>query len=92
MPSKVGRATEFDMSVAVLRHLNALPHGIASLDELRAAVPSHIMLTAGDMEYSTTRPGERLWEQLLRNIQSHKNTATNFIHLGYLGTRSRRRL
>ena len=84
MPSKVGRTTEFDMSVAVLRHLNAQPNGVAGLNELRAAIPNHIMLTVGDMEFSTTRPGERLWEQLLRNIQSHKKTSTNFIRLGYL--------
>ena len=41
-------------------------------------------LTSGDSEYSGTRPGERLWEQLLRNIQSHHTNSNNFISLGYL--------
>ena len=36
--------------------------------------------------YSNTRPGERMWEQLLRNIhiQSHHTNPSNFIALGYL--------
>ena len=60
------------------------PGGYASLDELRDEIPNYTDLTPGDNVYSNTRPGERMWEQLLRNIQSHHTNAGNFIALGYL--------
>ncbi len=41
-------------------------------------------LTADDTEYSEARPGERMREQSLRNIQSHHAGETNFIYRGYL--------
>ena len=84
MPSKIGRTTEYEMSVAVLRYLHHQPDGEASQEELRAAMPHYIDLTDGDMEDSPTRPGEQRWEQIVRNINSHKASPNNFIHLGYL--------
>ena len=84
MPRKIGRTTEYDISVVVARAAASKPGGYVTLDELRAEIPHYIPLTPGDLEYSTTRPGERLWEQLLRNIQSHHANANNFIRLGYL--------
>ena len=84
MPSKIGRTTEFEMSVAVLRYLHHQPDGEASQEELRAAIPHYIDLTDGDMEDSPSRPGEQRWEQIMRNIQSHYVSPNNFINLGYL--------
>ena len=84
MPSKIGRATEHQMSIAVMRLAASKPNGYVSLNELRTEVYHYIELTKGDMEHSQTRPGERLWEQLLRNIQSHHTNPDNFIRLGYL--------
>lgn len=84
MPSKAGRSTEYDMSVAVLKYLRHQPYGEASQRELRAAIPHYVDLTDGDREDSPTRPGEQRWEQIIRNIQSHKASPNNFINLGYL--------
>ena len=84
MPSKLERTTEYEMSLAVLRYLRRPPQGEASQEELRAVVPHYIDLTDGDMEASPTRPGEQRWEQIVRNIQSHKDNPNNFINLGYL--------
>ena len=84
MPSKIGRTTEYEMSAAVLRHLSHQPGGYASLEELRAATPYHVDLTPGDMQDSSTRPKERLWQQLLRNIYCHSMNPRNFIHRGYM--------
>ena len=84
MASKIGRSTEYEMSVAVLRIAATKPSGHVPLNELRAKIPNYVDLTSGDSEYSSTRPGERLWEQLLRNIQSHHTSPNNFISLGYL--------
>lgn len=84
MPNNHGRTTEYEMSVAVLRYLSHQPNYEASHKEIRAAIPHYVKLTDGDMEDSPSRPGERLWEQIARNIQSHKETSTNFINLGLL--------
>ena len=72
------------MSVAVAKCAAAKPGDYVILDELRDEIPHYVPLTPGDLEYSTTRPGEHLWEQLLRNIQSHHKSPNNFISLGYL--------
>ena len=84
LPNEADRTTEHDLSVAVLRILLDRPDGMAMLPELREAIPHYIELTEDDMEFSTSRPGERLWEQLLRNIQSHHETPGNFIREGFL--------
>lgn len=84
MPNKNGRTTEYEMSLDVLRYFLRNPHGEASQVELREAIPGYVDLTDGDMEDSPSRPGEKRWEQILRNIQSHHVNPRNFIKLGYL--------
>ncbi len=84
MPNIAGRTTERDMSVAVLRYLEHQPFGEATHEELRTVMPHYVSLTEGDLEDSPTRPGEQRWEQIVRNIQSHKNSPNNFIRLEYL--------
>jgi hypothetical protein len=84
VPSRIGRTNEYEISVVVMRAAAAKPGGYVTLDELRTEIPHYIPLTPGDLEYSTTRPGECLWEQLLRNIQSHHRNPNNFIRRGYL--------
>ena len=84
MPHKLGRTTEREMSAAVLKIAATKPGYYVTLDELRVEIPNYIELTPGDLEFSTTRPGERLWEQLLRNIQCHHANRTSFIRRGLL--------
>ena len=84
MPSKIERTTEYEMSLAVLRYLRHQPYGEAGQEELRAAIPHYIDLSDGDMDDSPTRPGEQRWEQIVRNILSHKASPNNFVNLGYL--------
>ena len=84
MPTAPNRTSEYEISVAVLRILIDRPDGAANLPELRRLLPHYIAFTDGDNELSNTRPGERMWEQVLRNIQSHYDTPENFISEGYL--------
>ena len=84
MPRKHGRTTERQVSIAVLKVLRTKPNHSATLEELRDEVPQFLDLADGDLAPSETRPGENLWEQLLRNIQSHHDSKNNFIRLGYL--------
>jgi hypothetical protein len=87
-----GRSTEVDISEAVLRILAGRANGEATIGYLKNQIPNLVNLTAGDREQSLTRPNEELWEQLVRNIVSHKATEGNYIQEGYLTAPSRGRL
>lgn len=87
-----GRTTEVEISEAVLRILAGRVNGEATIAYIKGQIPSLIVLTAGDREQSVTRPNEELWEQLVRNIVSHKATEGNYIAEGYLTAPSRGRL
>ena len=90
MPSKSNRSTEQEISVAVLRYLATIPHGEATIDEIKGHLPNFISLTDADMEVSTTRQNEMIWEQQVRNIVSHRSVEGNFINDGLLSYSPRR--
>ncbi|QDF39077.1 hypothetical protein FJN17_16795 [Bradyrhizobium symbiodeficiens] len=56
--------------------------GQASYDDLIAEIPNRITLSQEDLVPSTTRPGEAVWQQRVRNITSHKDTRGNAINSG----------
>jgi hypothetical protein len=90
MPAKPGRTTEYEYSVAVLRYLDGLPGGEASVTKLKRLMPTLLKLTAGDLELSGTRPNELVYQQVVGNIVSHRHdSAENFINRGLLGRRPR---
>ena len=61
------------MSVAVLRILEEFPDGEATIEQIKRRIPDYITLTDEDRQPSSTRSGEELWEQIVRNIVSHGN-------------------
>lgn len=79
---KHNRTSEAEIGRAVLVILAQSPGGEASLAELRDQVPNHVHLTAEDRAPSLTRKGEELWEQIVRNITSHKESPGNLIAEG----------
>lgn len=83
MASKNNRTSEQEIAVAVLRICASSPGGTASMKRLKKLVPDHINLTDADRAESQTRPGEELWEQIVRNIVSHKNVEGNIIAEGF---------
>ena len=83
------RTGEFEISKAVLRILAEMPNGEASIQQLVSKVPSFVNLTPGDLEASDTRPNEAIWEQIVRNIVSHKKTEGNIIAEGLANSPSR---
>ena len=84
MPRRSGRTPERVFAIAILRIAATKPGNYATLDELRLELPHHVDLTPEDLEYSTTRPGEQMWEQSLRNVQSHHANRTSLIARGLL--------
>ena len=75
--------SEAELSQVVLKILSERETGEATFSELVSEIPRRIILTASDRQQSTTRNGEEIWEQRVRNITSHKNTSGNIIADGY---------
>lgn len=86
----INRSTESEIATAVARYLATLPAGEASIQRIRKNIPAFAALTAADQEPSETRQGEEMWEQLVRNIVSHRNSEGNFVQRGILAWRPRR--
>jgi len=78
------RTTENEVALAVLKIAASNPTHTCTFDQARDEVPSHVHLSADDLQESTTRVGEPLWHQLIRNIQSHHEADGNFIYDGLL--------
>jgi hypothetical protein len=84
MNKRIGGASEYDIALGTLEYLNGRSSGEATIEELVKALPNHVALSREDLEASETRPNERVWEQRVRNIVSHKDSPNNFLNLGYL--------
>lgn len=66
------RITEAEMAVVVKSILSRRPNKTATFAELRDLVPAKVHLSRADRMKSPSRPGEELWEQIVRNIIAHK--------------------
>lgn len=84
MPDGQNRTTEAELSAVVLEILYDRPNGRSTVQQLIAAIPRRLVLTPEDQAQSDTRPNEEIWEQRVRNIRSHHNTAGNYIAEGLL--------
>ncbi|HUZ33724.1 MAG TPA: hypothetical protein VMV19_16715 [Xanthobacteraceae bacterium] len=78
------RATENDVAFAVAQIAKTKPNDTATFDQCREEVPDYLNLSAADLAQSPTRPNEKVWEQQIRNIQSHHDNPGNYICEGYL--------
>ena len=83
MPGKIDRVTEHDVGFAILQALAAEPSGEASMATLKKRLPNYLDLSAADRATSKTRHNEQIWEQQIRNIKSHSETAGNILCEGY---------
>jgi Mrr N-terminal domain len=86
------RTSEAEISKAVLRILSDSTNGEATTRQLISKIPNVVVLTAGDRQQSDTRENEELWEQIVRNIVSHKTTQGNVIAEGFVNRPSRGKL
>src|SRR5262245_44115518 len=84
MPEQPGRVTENEVAFAIVQIAKQNPNEIATFDQCREGVPDHLNLGPADLAQSPTRPNEKLWEQQIRNIQSHHDQPGNYIYEGYL--------
>lgn len=76
--------SEHKIAECVIRVAAQRSNGIATFKRLYAEVPNHITLTQDDWAPSTTRNGEPMWHQIVRNIKSHYNLEGNAIYENWL--------
>ena len=91
MGEEMSRSTENEIAFGVLGYLATIPTGEATIFAIKKNFAQFCTLSPEDHRDSTTRPGEEVWEQQVRNIVSHRNVLGNYIKEGNL-TRSSRRL
>lgn len=58
--------------------------GVASFRRIRKELPKLVPLSNDDLAPSTTRNGEPMWHQIVRNIKSHFEAEGNYIEQGLL--------
>lgn len=67
------KITEAEMAAVVKSILSHRSNKSATFAELRETVPKRVRLSRADRAKSPSRPGEEVWEQILRNLISHKH-------------------
>lgn len=67
------KITEAEMAAVVKSILTRRSGKAATFAELRELIPSRVRLSKSDRAKSPSRPGEEVWEQILRNLISHKH-------------------
>lgn len=77
-------ATEDDIAIGVMLIANAQANDICTFKRAYSEIPTVVKLSGGNLAPSETRPGELMWEQLVRNIKSHDKSPDNFIRRGLL--------
>lgn len=67
------KITEAEMAAVVKSILAHRTSKSATFAELREMIPKRARLSRVDRIKSPSRPGEEVWEQILRNLVSHKH-------------------
>jgi hypothetical protein len=81
---EMARITEGEIADIIVGILRDRSNGRASIADLIGEIPNRVTLSPEDMAKSPTRPNERVWEQQVRNITSHKASPGNAIYEGKL--------
>jgi hypothetical protein len=77
-------ANEKRIATGVMKIANSQHNLICTFKRAYAEIPNYVSLSAANLAPSVTRPGEAMWQQLVRNIKSHSKEDENFIRRGLL--------
>lgn len=86
------RITENEIADEVITYLASRKSKEATTKQIKDHIRANVKLSGEDQAPSSTREGEEVWEQQVRNIVSHRNTSGNAIHEGLLSRPSKGRL
>ena len=76
-------AEERDIAIGVMQ-IAAAHGGLCTFKRAYQEIPHYVHLSPDNLAPSVTRPGEAMWQQLVRNIKSHDKSPGNYIADGYL--------
>jgi hypothetical protein len=76
-------AQERDIAIGVMQ-IAAAQGGLCTFKRAYQEIPHYVRLSPDNLAASVTRPGEVMWQQIVRNIKSHDKTFGNFIADGLL--------
>ncbi|HKQ44974.1 MAG TPA: hypothetical protein VJS47_06240 [Rhizomicrobium sp.] len=77
-------AQEKHIALGVMQIAASQASGICSFRRAYNEIPNYVKLSTTNSAPSQTRPGEVMWQQIVRNIKSHDKASGNFISDGYL--------
>ena len=80
--SKPSRLREPEARLLWLRIAASLPNREATTTQVKDRVPDYRELTPADLAQSPTRKNEKVWQQIVGNIISHKPTGTSLFTRG----------
>jgi hypothetical protein len=80
---KTDRLREAEARILALKIASLRPNRTASTEEIKRKVPSYIELSPRDLAQSTTRPKEKMWQQIVGNVISHKGSPSGLFLNGY---------
>jgi hypothetical protein len=71
------------MRLAALRVAASRPDGKATTTQIKNEVHKYVALTAEDRRPSKTRPNEAMYQQIVGNIISHRQSRNNIFARGW---------
>jgi hypothetical protein len=77
-------ADEHDIAVGVMRIAASRSSGVCTFKRAYLEIPNLVPLSPANTAASVKRPGEQMWQQIVRNIKSHFNIIGNAIYDGHL--------
>lgn len=80
---KADRLREAEARILALKIASLRPDRTASTEEIKKEVPSYTELSPRDLVQSTTRPREKMWQQIVGNVISHKGSSSGLFLNGY---------
>lgn len=86
------RITESQIANEVVKFLSTKVSKEATTKQIKDYIRENVPLSEEDHAPSSTREGEEMWEQQVRNIVSHRKTPGNAICDGHLSRPSKGKL
>ncbi len=80
---KVGKLREPEARILALRIAATFPNRQASIARIKKEVPNFRELSEADLKPSRTRPNERMWQQIVGNVVSHRGAGTSIFNSGW---------
>ena len=80
---KVGKLREPEARILALRIAATFPNRQASIARIKKEVPNFRELSDADLKPSPSRSNERMWQQIVGNVVSHKGAGTSIFNSGW---------